>query len=493
MPLLCRLGLHSAEPLARWNDGYYFTRCRRCRRDLVRTAYGRWHVPRGFRIVWQARPPASHVPTGLPPAPAEQSRTSARSNRPSRQELPIQEVLRHLQEQEELPEEQPEELEEAATIVPDQAPAAPVAEEPEAQAAADPDSADQPDSAQAALVEPVPEGEPAATAVSQADSDELRTVETVDPPIEAVADEPAANGELLDGAATQKERQSRVPDFMGDWSPTTDWVYIPTRRRPRQVVEAPEPAPAVADAVADAGEEAVEAVPDEEAVEAVNLPGAGEAAEPAPEPVPDRADPADGPAAEAQGSPAPEPEPARPWAADAAPAAAGGTSPAPEPEPARLWASDAAPAAARGTSPAREPELARPWASDAAPAAARRTSGPAEEHPGLTPTAMLVALAIPLLVLIAALLIIPPYRPTKMPAPADETSRRSAAAAPAAFVTASILNCHTAPARQAPSVRRLGRRDTVRILATDGEWASIAFRQEQCWVLSRYLALETPA
>jgi len=57
MPLLCELGWHDAIPAARWNEGYYFTKCRRCRQDLVRTAYSGWHIPNGFRIVWQGRPP----------------------------------------------------------------------------------------------------------------------------------------------------------------------------------------------------------------------------------------------------------------------------------------------------------------------------------------------------------------------------------------------------------------------------------------------------
>lgn len=55
--LLCDLGRHKAGSLAHWNDGYYFSKCRRCGRDLVRTAFGRWTVPRGYRVVWTAEPP----------------------------------------------------------------------------------------------------------------------------------------------------------------------------------------------------------------------------------------------------------------------------------------------------------------------------------------------------------------------------------------------------------------------------------------------------
>jgi hypothetical protein len=90
MPFLCELGWHRPRDLVRWNSGYYFTRCARCGCDLVRTAYGRWHEPRGYRVVWQAEPPANAVSAALvrerngdPPSGTE--------------ELPIQEVLRHLQ------------------------------------------------------------------------------------------------------------------------------------------------------------------------------------------------------------------------------------------------------------------------------------------------------------------------------------------------------------------------------------------------------------
>ncbi len=90
MPLLCGFGRHRPEPVARWNNGYYFTRCARCGEDLVGTAYGRWHVPHGYRVVWQAGPPANAVSAALVqeragPGPAGGT------------ELPIQEVLRHLQ------------------------------------------------------------------------------------------------------------------------------------------------------------------------------------------------------------------------------------------------------------------------------------------------------------------------------------------------------------------------------------------------------------
>lgn len=90
MPLLCDLGWHSPRPLARWNEGFYFTTCGRCGCDLVRTAYGRWGVPRGYRVVWQAAAPRNAVSAAL-------VRDDDRASAPEAgAELPIQEVLRHL-------------------------------------------------------------------------------------------------------------------------------------------------------------------------------------------------------------------------------------------------------------------------------------------------------------------------------------------------------------------------------------------------------------
>lgn len=63
LPLLCALGRHRTDPLAQWNDGYYFARCKRCGHDLVRTAFGDWTIPQGYRVVWAAEAPASDPAT----------------------------------------------------------------------------------------------------------------------------------------------------------------------------------------------------------------------------------------------------------------------------------------------------------------------------------------------------------------------------------------------------------------------------------------------
>ena len=55
--IFCRLGRHRAAEGEVWNRGYYFSRCRRCGSDLVRTASGRWHVPKGRKVVWKPRKP----------------------------------------------------------------------------------------------------------------------------------------------------------------------------------------------------------------------------------------------------------------------------------------------------------------------------------------------------------------------------------------------------------------------------------------------------
>ncbi|MDP8913369.1 MAG: SH3 domain-containing protein [Pseudomonadota bacterium] len=68
MPLLCELGWHRPDQLARWNDGYYFSKCSRCGRDLVRTAYGSWQLPKGYRVVWQPKPPETREEIALVPS-----------------------------------------------------------------------------------------------------------------------------------------------------------------------------------------------------------------------------------------------------------------------------------------------------------------------------------------------------------------------------------------------------------------------------------------
>ena len=53
MSLLCALGGHEAGPDEVYNGGYYFSRCRRCERDMIRSGAAWQMVPSGHRVVWK--------------------------------------------------------------------------------------------------------------------------------------------------------------------------------------------------------------------------------------------------------------------------------------------------------------------------------------------------------------------------------------------------------------------------------------------------------
>jgi hypothetical protein len=54
MSLLCAIGGHEAAPREVYNGGYYFSRCRRCGEDMVRTGASWDLVPEGHRVVWKS-------------------------------------------------------------------------------------------------------------------------------------------------------------------------------------------------------------------------------------------------------------------------------------------------------------------------------------------------------------------------------------------------------------------------------------------------------
>ena len=58
MTLLCNLAGHAPAPVDLVNQGFAFSRCRRCGDDLIRSAAvptARWTaVPEGFRVAWRA-------------------------------------------------------------------------------------------------------------------------------------------------------------------------------------------------------------------------------------------------------------------------------------------------------------------------------------------------------------------------------------------------------------------------------------------------------
>ncbi|TFI59255.1 hypothetical protein E2493_05275 [Sphingomonas parva] len=94
MRLACRLGFHRPQRPALWNAGYYFSRCARCRRDLIKTPWGRWRVPRGFRVVWKT---ASEAALGLLLRDVREA-PGAKAG-PLRTSVPLQTVLRRLHHQ----------------------------------------------------------------------------------------------------------------------------------------------------------------------------------------------------------------------------------------------------------------------------------------------------------------------------------------------------------------------------------------------------------
>ena len=65
---LCNLGLHVPGEDAVWNRGFFFGACRHCGTDLVRTAAGKWHVPKGQKVVWKTRNPRGRRPDREPGA-----------------------------------------------------------------------------------------------------------------------------------------------------------------------------------------------------------------------------------------------------------------------------------------------------------------------------------------------------------------------------------------------------------------------------------------
>jgi hypothetical protein len=66
MNLLCALGWHRPESLPRWREGLYLSRCRRCGRELVRTATDGWQALDDHRLEGPEPPPAPHRPAARP-------------------------------------------------------------------------------------------------------------------------------------------------------------------------------------------------------------------------------------------------------------------------------------------------------------------------------------------------------------------------------------------------------------------------------------------
>lgn len=53
MPILCLSGLHSTRPSSVANQGYFFSTCTRCGRQMIGSAVKWKPVPRRMRVVWK--------------------------------------------------------------------------------------------------------------------------------------------------------------------------------------------------------------------------------------------------------------------------------------------------------------------------------------------------------------------------------------------------------------------------------------------------------
>src|SRR5438270_14090134 len=65
MSLLCAIGGHEAAAGEVYNGGYWFSACRRCGRDMIRTGASWEIVPRGHRVVWRSGQGSHSVPTNF--------------------------------------------------------------------------------------------------------------------------------------------------------------------------------------------------------------------------------------------------------------------------------------------------------------------------------------------------------------------------------------------------------------------------------------------
>jgi hypothetical protein len=395
----CMLGLHTAQGVPRWNDGYYFAKCARCRVDLVRTAFDRWHVPHGHRVIWQAEAPASRPevrlepeldlePISAVPAPAiADAAPSSPAAAPA-----------------------PSTLDRAEEPV-----SAPAAEQPPA---IDRLAASQPPPA----VEPPPAAEPPAA-----------TEPTVAAPQAAAAEPPAK----------EEKKRTRLP---------VEALFERLRGTPP-----PAPAPPA-------------------------LPVSPEPPEP-PEP-PTSPRPLDWDfmmePAERKRSAPPEPVPV------AAP-----VEPAPKSQ--NTAVEPRAPDARNGPSIVTRGVLRLRRRAASAFRSARHNKRFAQSGAVAMVLAALVA---------SSLWFGEPASPGSRPVdvspvmavepPPEQQPETSLDAGEPSFVTARALSCRDAPALQARRVRVLARGASVRVLARDGDWVSLATARGQCWADGRYVAEPQP-
>lgn len=507
MPLLCQLGRHRPGTRARWNDGYYFARCTRCHRDLVRTAFEGWHVPRGYRVVWQAKPPQGAGPAGM---------------------------LRERRALAQAPETVAADIAAVGAAETDFLPAEPDRAPPEERAvqSAPPEAdhaGDRPD-------EEAPEPRTAhdLAAVDQAEGMDQAPTEA---PVEAERRPPPPSGnELpiqevlrhLNSEALPLEPLTAFAGPLGAADPDADALT------PEAPAEAPDNVPAEAPAEAATGENVgSDREPGEQPSQNHDMAATEEAAF-RESPGPDDGSAGDG---EAAGSAAEAEVPEAPGSAaeaevpEAPRSASGGGEDFMNDENDTLpWNGGDAlagdqdfgsdePSGSRSEPPAAPlplPDAAAYAGLSAAPAfggmqippmttgeaAGARWSDAEDQEDGSRRGSTLSGLQIAVVaaVLLALLLIAATLLSGLAGNSAADTDPMAEAppagpqpvAGTAAFVAASLLNCRAAPARQARSVRVLARGEPVRILEREEGWASLAHQGGQCWAQARYLTVEQP-
>lgn len=499
LPLLCALGRHKTDGLARWNAGYYFARCTRCRRDLVRTAFTRWQIPKGFRVVWQ-----------------DESGSTTPAPEPSRQPAPQGQV--------EFPIREDARFVDAGPVLAEPAEAGPepVMAEAEHNETARLSAAEVPlaeilrsvpglaDEAHTQIDAPAGEGDLSAEDrfeeqdvqfdgdaerfeeddVRFAPSDRLIDfVSAEQAEAEASVAEPEAREqtipEVVDEPAPAPPVESKypvVPDFMDESSGGIGWDAVSGRIVPR-VEPAVTPTEATRDVPTGLLSKSWQELVSRRAQGAGN-PGRGwlgglRASKPKAAVVaqPHGADDADRLREDEIEHPCAD-ETAQPVAVD--------------PEP---------PVTVADTTPVSLGDY--------------RRSAAVSERPGrfghfLMNQGAIVAAAIFGSLVLAASVIESRNRPSRVvygAAPAADTPAaaapsvaeprapvpRSVFAAPrAAFVTASFLNCRSTPSNDADTLRKLERGAPVRVLGTNPGWSSIAHQGRQCWVATQHLSATRP-
>ena len=455
---LCNMGWHRVSADVRWNSGYYFSRCERCGRDLVRTIYGRWHVPRGYRVVWQKAAPAGQLPSGL-------DRRAPMRQRPSN--LPIQHVLDQLKDV------RPE------TPVPiDQAPpgqppamAAPAAMEP---------APSEPLPAEPVAQEPVtPEAVPPEAAIPEAAIPEAATPE-------AVSAEPVSPDPETQAADMASDPAAASPLAAAETMRSSDDISQDDPAAPSTEVDAPEglAMPVPSDGGADGGPpipaEPLAAMPaqDQQELPTEGTPEAGSEATP----------PSSGPSEEDFMD---DGEDKSAWDSLLSSPASHPAGKAPGPNVV-VWTDRPAGFGAMFRNTVRPRALA---ARNRLVRASRRARERLEKLDVPPATATLAGLAggaaVSILAGVLAIAALLAERNDAQQPPAPDRAIDQPSGTPG-FVTASLLNCRAAPARQARLVRRLGRGEEIAILASDANWASISVEGRQCWVLARYISAARP-